>query len=84
LKWKYISNDKKLLDTLFTNNYFDEIYTLMSISKTRWNFTSEQFKIVIYNGSQLDLILYFLRDPSCVKLLHDGDIQQHIVKKYLK
>jgi hypothetical protein len=85
MKWKYLEFDKELLTTLFTNLCFNEVYALMW-KKTRntWTFTKEQFKIVINNGEQMDLILYFLKIRECRLVLDEFDVQKKIVKYYMK
>jgi hypothetical protein len=85
MKWKYIEYDSHLLDTLFNNSCFDEIYMLMRKKKnSAWLFNKEQFHIVIDNGEQLDLILYFLKVSDCVTLLQDFNIQKTIIEIYFR
>jgi hypothetical protein len=85
MKWKYIEYDKDLLDTLFTNSCFDDIYALMRSRKNSpWLFNKEQFNIVINDGEQLDLILYFLKIKKCVTLLEDKVVQRKIIEVYFK
>jgi hypothetical protein len=85
MKWKYLEYDMDLLTTLFTNLCFNEIYTLMwKKTNHSWTFTKDQFRIVINNGEQMDLILYFLKLRECRLVLDEADVQRKIVKYYLK
>jgi hypothetical protein len=85
MKWKYLEFDMDLLTTLFTHLCFNEIYTLMwKQTNHSWTFTKDQFRIVINNGEQLDLILYFLNLRECRLVLDEVEIQRKIVKHYMK
>jgi hypothetical protein len=85
MKWKFLESDKELLTTLFNNNCFDDVYNLIWKNKNfNLSFTKEQFKIVINDGEQLDLILYFLKSRDCRVILDDIDVQRNIVKNYMK
>jgi hypothetical protein len=85
MKWKYLEYDKDLLTTLFTNQCFNDVYSLMWKKNSHaWSFTKEQFRIVINDGEQLDLILYFLKIRECRLVLDEHAIQKKIVKVYMK
>lgn len=85
MKWRFLEYDKDLISILFQEELYDEVYNLI------WNrkniclkFNKDQFREVIKNGEQLDLILYFLRIPDCRVILDELDVQKSIVKNYMK
>jgi hypothetical protein len=85
MKWKYLEFDKDLIEVLFKEELYDEVYNLI------WNrkniaikFTKDQFREVIKNGEQLDLILYFLRIHDCRVILDEPEVQKSIVNNYMK
>ncbi len=86
MKWKYLEYDKDLMSILFQEELYDEVYNLIWNSKKNLelNFNKDQFREVIKNGEQLDLILYFLKIPDCKVILDEPDVQRSIVKNYMK
>lgn len=85
LKWKYLEFDKNLFTILFREELYDEVYNLIWNRKNlELNFNKDQFREVIKNGEQLDLILYFLKITECKVILDEQDVQKSIVKNYMK
>jgi hypothetical protein len=85
MKWKYLEYDRDLMNVLFKEELYDEVYNLI------WNrkniairFNKDQFREVIKNGEQLDLILYFLRIQDCRVILDEPEVQKSIVNNYMK
>ncbi len=85
MKWKYLEYDKDLLSILFQEELYDEVYNLIWNRKNlELNFNKDQFREVIKNGEQLDLILYFLKIPDCKVILDEHEVQKSIVRNYMK
>lgn len=82
--WKYIDNDKDLIETLFKRDNFDEIgYLIWKKRAGKWRLNENHFDIVI-KADQLELIPFFLGLPECRTLLHSKDTQKYIVENYFK
>jgi hypothetical protein len=85
LKWKFLEYDRDLLNILFQEELYNEVFNLIWNRKNlELNFTKDQFREVIKNGEQLDLILFFLKIPDCKVILDEADVQKSIVKNYMK
>jgi hypothetical protein len=85
IKWNNLDKDEDFLHRLFEKNYFDEIsYLLYSEKYSRsWVRTKEHFRLVIHS-KELDLIIYFLQIRDCRTVLEEPQIQEFIVRNYMK
>ena len=81
--WKYLDGDEEFLKTLFDNNCFSQICTLIWKNKIFWTFNEENFKKVIEH-EQVDLILHFLQLRECRNILNTVVIQKTIVNNCTK
>jgi hypothetical protein len=83
MKWKYLQYDRKLITVLFQEELYDEVHNLIWNAKHTLDFNEDQFRIVIKNGEQLDLILYFLDITDCRVILDEPSVQKDIVDNYM-
>jgi hypothetical protein len=81
--WNFIEKDRNLLATLFEVHCFDDISTLIYRIPGRWEFTKEQFSVLIEEG-ELDLILYYVRIRECRVILENPENQKKIINNYIR
>ena len=82
--WKYIENDRNLLNTLFDCGMYDLVSTLIFRKKhIYYKFTEAQFEDVI-RRAECDLILHFLKLTDLRYILDKKEIQHKIVYDYMR
>ena len=82
--WKYIENDKDIIEKLFEKERFDEISHLIWKNKAnKWEIYDNHFRVIIYKY-QLELISYFLTLSQCRIILNEYSIQNYIVENYIQ
>lgn len=84
LKWKYLENDRQLIDTLMKHKFYEEILILLNDNRDlNWTFKPEYFVDLLESNDCL-LIPYFLQYVDLKKYINKSETQKQIVEKYIK
>lgn len=80
--WKYLKEDKNLVNILFEHKLYDEILNLIWKQKTfTWELSESHFRQII-NDKQLELMIHFLKFERFRNVLKNKNIQETIVNVY--